>query len=194
MMPISLKYVGRFFLLIACLSSMKACSKPNEKVLTPIPTKKSVEVFNLEKENTFNKKDRIAGSKVSGKWIYGNNGSIACRIKEWYVVGTKDLSEIYIDVEVTNIKSKKPINAVYELLVIDTEGQVVRTISNAYKDNQPNITAFKPPLQKGQTKVSQIYRKFTPVMSKVDLKNCRVAGNKEDAFTINPEMKDYVGP
>jgi hypothetical protein len=194
MMPRSLKYVGRFFLLLACLSSVNACSKPNEKLLTPIPTKKTAEVFNLEKEKTLNKKDRIAGSKVSGKWIYDNNGAIACRIKEWYVTGTEESPESYINTEVTNIKSKKPINAVYDLLVINKKGQAVRTISNAYRDNQTNITEFKPPLKKGKTKVSNIYRKFLLGMSKVDLKSCRIAGDKESFATINPEMKDDIIP
>jgi hypothetical protein len=194
MMSISLKLVRKFSLLTVCLSSLNACSKPNEKALIPLPIKNSAEVFNLEKENTPNKKDRIAGSKISGKWIYGNNGLIACRIKEWYVVGTEELPESYIDVEVTNIKSKKPVNAVYELLAIDKKGQVLRTISNVYKDNQPNITDFKPPLKKGETKVSHIHSKLLLVMSKLDLKKCRISGEKEDSSTINPEMKDYVGP
>ncbi len=194
MMSISLKLVRNFSLLTVCLSSLNACSKSNEKASTPLPVKNSVEVFNLEKENTPNKKDRIAGSKVSGKWIYGNNGLIACRIKEWYVVGTEELPESYIDVEITNIKSKKPVNAVYELLAIDKKGQVLRTISNVYKDNQPNITNFKPPLKKGETKVSHIHSKLLLVMSKLDLKKCRTSGEKEDFSTINPEMKDYVGP
>lgn len=186
--------MGSLLLLFICCSSLNACSKPNEKASTPIPIKNSAGVFNLEKEDVSTKKDRIAGSKISGKWVYANNGLIACRIKEWYVTGAEDLPESYIDVEVTNIKSKKPVNAVYELLAIDTKGQVLRTISNAYKDNQPNITDFKPPLKKGQTKVSHIYSKLLLVMSKIDLKNCRIARDRENAFTINPEMKDYVGP
>jgi hypothetical protein len=194
MMPISLKYVGRFFLPRACLSSVNACSKPNEKALTPIPIKKSVEVFNLEKENTFNKKDRIAGSKMSGKWIYGNNGLIACRVKEWYVIGSKELSTSYIDIEITNIKSKKPINAVYELLAIDTKGQAIRTIPNTYKDNQPDLTDFNPPLERGQIKVKHRGIKYLLDVSKLDLKKCRILGDNENHSTINPEMKDYVGP
>jgi hypothetical protein len=194
MMPRSLKYVGRFFLLLACLSSVNACSKPNEKVLTPIPTKKPAEVFNLEKENTLNKKDRIAGSKVSGKWIYGNNGAIACRIKEWYVTGTEESPQSYINTEVINIKSRKPINVIYDLLLIDRKGQALRTFSNTYRDNQTNITDFKPPLQKGQTKITSIFSKVLLVMSKVDLKSCRVAEDNENYSTINPEMKGEIMP
>jgi hypothetical protein len=194
MMPRSLKYVGRFFLLLACLSSVNACSKPNEKVLTPIPTKKPAEVFNLEHENTLNKEDRIAGSKVSGKWIYGNNGAIACRIKEWYVIGTEDLATSYIDVEITNLKSKKPINAVYDLLAIDRKGEAIRTISNAYKDNQTNLTDFNPPLKEGQTKTNHMTFKFLLTMSKLDLKKCRILGDNENYSTINPEMKGEIMP
>jgi hypothetical protein len=202
-MLISLNHVGKICLLLVCLSVLNACNKPSEKISTHLSAS-SAEVFNLEKEteelqssslkNKPNKKNRIAGSNISSKWIHSKNGAIACRIKEWYVIGTEELPESYIDIEVINIKSKKPVNAVYELLAIDKKGQVLRTISNAYKDNQPNITDFKPPLKKGQTKVSHIHSKLLLVMSKLDLKNCRVSGDKEDASTINPEMKDYVGP
>jgi hypothetical protein len=194
MMSINLKLVRNLSFLAVCLSSLNACSQPNEKALTSLPINNSAEVFNLEKENAPNKKDRIAGSKVSGKWIYGNNGAIACRVKEWYVIGSKELSTSYIDVEITNIKSKKPVNAVYELLAINTKGQAIRTISNAYRDNQPDLTDFNPPLERGQTKVKHRGIKYLLDMSKLDLKNCRISRDNENYSTINPEMKGYVEP
>lgn len=194
MMSINLKLVRNLSFLAVCLSSLNACSQPNEKALTSLPINNSAEVFNLEKENAPNKKDRIAGSKVSGKWIYGNNGAIACRVKEWYVIGSKELSTSYIDVEITNIKSKKPVNAVYELLAINTKGQAIRTISNAYRDNQPDLTDFNPPLERGQTKVKHRGIKYLLDMSKLDLKNCRISRDNESYSTINPEMKGYVEP
>jgi hypothetical protein len=200
----SLKKIGRSCLLLICVYGLNACNKPTEQVSTYPPAQNSTEILNSTKETVklqdssfetmANRKNQIAGSKASGKWIYSSDGLIACRIKEWYVLGTKELPESYINVEVNNVKSKKPVNAVYELLAIDNKGQALRTISNAYKDNQPNLTDFKPPLKKGQTKVSHIHSKLLFVMSKLDLKKCRVLGDNENHSTINPEMKDYVGP
>lgn len=190
--------------MLVCFSTLNACSKPAKKELAHLPALNSTETFNLEKKAEMvhssaskkapSKESKVAGSKAPGKWIYSSDKSIACRVKEWSVTGTKELPNSNIYVEVANLKSKKPVNAVYELLAIDTNGQVIRTISNAYKDNQPNITEFKPLLGKGQTKVNHIYRKDLLVMSTLNLQKCRVAGDKESFLTINPEMKDYVGP
>lgn len=203
-MLINLKKVRKSFLLLICVCGLNACNKPTEQASTYLPVQNSTKVSNPKKETDqsqnfsfetiASRKNQIAGSKISGKWIYSSDGLITCRIKEWYVIGTEELPTSYIDVEVTNIKSKKPVNAVYELLAIDTKGRAIRTISNAYKDNQPDLTDFKPPLKKGQTKINHIHSKLLLVMSKLDLKKCRVLRDNENYSTINPEMKDYVGP
>jgi hypothetical protein len=131
---------------------------------------------------------KVAGSKISGKWIYGKNNSVACRIKKW----SSSPLETNIDFEFSNLTNKKPVNIVYTLLAKDEKGDLVRFI-NVYTDKQTDITRFYPPLKKGKVKkLSFVVKYISP--SALELKECRVAQPNENFLTINPEMKDYKGP
>jgi hypothetical protein len=131
---------------------------------------------------------QVAGSKSPSRWVYGKSKSVACRINKWSALPL----ETRMDFEFKNLTSKKPINVVYTIFAKDSNGNPARYI-NMYTDKQTDITRFNPLLKKGETrKFNFLMKHFSP--SFLELKECRIAQKNEDFWTINPEMKDYVGP
>jgi hypothetical protein len=132
---------------------------------------------------------QIGGSKTPSEWVYSKDKAVACRINKWssYSLQTD------IDFEFSNLKSEKPVNIVYTLVPKGKNGEIFRFF-NEYTDKQSDITTFNPPLKKGQSKVNNYVRKFAGAPVSLNLQGCRVAKKGEDFWTINPEMRNYVGP
>jgi hypothetical protein len=188
------------FITLYCSSTLSACSS-SEQVAAPAPLINFNKSISLKQEianrSDLKKGTQLEGSKTPGKWIYSSDKTVGCRVKKWkqnYISSNTYAVESYIDVEVTNINSKKPVNMVYELLVKTKEGAVDRGLFNAFKDKQANLTSFIPPIKKGGTKVAQVHIDFLSNWSKVDVVSCRVAKDNETAKTLNPEMEGYKGP
>jgi hypothetical protein len=132
---------------------------------------------------------QVSGSKVPSKWFYSQDKTVACRIKQW----SSYPSETYVDFEFTNLKSEKPVNIVYTVAPRTKSGEFIHFF-NEFTNNQTSLTEFNPPLKKGETKIENYVRKFVLPSLSVELKGCRVAKKNENFWTVNPEMRNYVGP
>jgi hypothetical protein len=189
------KYIATCLLMLSCPIALNTSDLSSRAAVFSAPSiSKSVKPYTLTKDvnrssESTPEEPKLAGSDTPSKWVYSKNRSIACRIKQW----RQGEYESYVDIEFLNVNSKKPVNMVYGLIATDKEGLVNRGLFNAYKDEQYNLTEFKPPLKKGQTKVSQIHKKYLKTWSKLDLTECRVSKSNESFLTLNPEMRNYVG-
>lgn len=195
----SLKKLLIAFTTLYCSSILSSCSAPKQTSASFLTDSNKSLVLRQETvgRSDLKKGTQVEGSNTPSKWIYSSDKAVGCRVKKWkqnYISSDTYAVESYIDVEVTNINSKKPVNMVYELLVKTKEGAIDRGLFNAFKDKQATLTSFKPPIKKGGTKVAQIHIDFLSNWSQVDLVSCRVAKANETAKVLNPEMEGYKGP
>jgi hypothetical protein len=189
------KYVTVCLAMLSCTATLNVYSLSGNALVSPAAlVSDSAETTLLANGNDISstpvkEERRLSGSNTPSKWVYSKNKSVACRIKQWH----QGEYESYVDIEFSNVNSRKPVNMVYGLIATDQEGQINRGLFNAYKDEQYNITEFKLPLKKGQKRISQVHKKYSKTWSKLELKECRASKSNENFWTLNPEMRNYVG-
>jgi hypothetical protein len=186
---------------ILVLLTLCGCSNPSTPATLPLiqqvkaPSTSNPVIDNTQKSTPSNSsfpstpQSETAKSDTTSEWVYSKNKVVACRINDWQ----SSSLETNANFEFSNLKSEKPVNIIYTLLLKDKKGKQLRFF-NSYTDIQSDIIGFNPPLKKGQSRIHEYVRKYAGMPVSIEMKACRVARKGETFWTINPEMVNYKGP
>ena len=193
-------------LLAACISGNKTyfqAHKSNSSIETQITASAVKYNFpnkNISNKNISNKRivKKIGGSTDSGDVIFNKDKSLSCGLASWELVGVFDNNQLVTTqgkfiFEITNYDSESHDWVLFELLILDDEGNVEIT-SNPFRDLQGEILKVQPPIKSGNTRHLSRGWKYRNGWHNVTLKSCQWANSYEDYWNKYPELKDYLAP
>ncbi|MEL7409438.1 MAG: hypothetical protein AAFN00_21250, partial [Cyanobacteria bacterium J06558_2] len=119
-------------------------------------------------------------------------------LKSWKLIGVfngNNLSttEGEFVFEITNLDSKSHKWILFELLILDEEGNVQIT-SNPFRDLQGEILNISPPIDPEKSTLLSRVWKYRNGWDKVTLKSCQWVKSPDDYWEKYPELKDYPAP
>ena len=141
---------------------------------------------------------QIGGSVNSGDIIFNENKSLSCRLKSWELLGVFNNNQLVTTqgefvFEITNHNLKNQNWVIFELLILDKEGNVLTT-SNPFRKLQGEILGISPPIEKGQSRLLVRGWKYQSGWHDVTLKSCQWVNSPDDYWEKYPELKDYPAP
>lgn len=142
--------------------------------------------------------EELGGSKVEGATVSNADGSLACSLKNWNLIGVFDNDRLFTTegefvFKITNRGRNSQKFVLAEQLILDKEGNVV-TQSNPFRKLQGELLELNPPLKSGQTREVKRGWKYALHWNTVTLKTCRWLDAYSQYFEIYPELKNYPMP
>ena len=189
------------FLIATCISGNTAYSKAyerNSSIKTKITA--SVAKHNLPNKSISNNRivKKIGGSTDSSDVIFNKDRSLSCSLASWELVGVFDNNQLVTTqgefvFEIKNHGSKSQDWVIFELLILDEEGNILTT-SNPFRKLQGEILEINPSIEKGQSKLLTRGWKYRQGWHKVSLKSCQWANSHDSYWKKYPELKNYQAP
>lgn len=163
-------------------------------VQTPAVVKTGTPTLDISKRRV----EELGGSRSEGATVSNADGSLACSLKNWSLIGVFEddklsTTEGEFVFKITNRGQSSQKFVLAELLISDKEGKVV-TLSNPFRKLQGQRLKLNPPLKSGHTRDVKRLWKYATGWYTVKLKTCRWLAASSQYFEIYPELKDYPMP
>ena len=141
---------------------------------------------------------KISGSNIAGEKVFNSDKSLSCNLKSWELIGVFKNNLLGVTqgefvFEITNHAPKNQNWVIFELLILDEEGNVQET-SNPFRDLQGEIIKINPPIEPGQTRTLIRGWKYRTGWHDVTLKSCQWADSPAEYYEKYPELENYLSP
>lgn len=163
-----------------------------------IDSDKLTDIKHCSTKNNNRRIEILGASTNSGEAIFNEDRTLSCKLKSWELIGIFKGNQLITTqgefiFEIKNLDSETHKWVLFELLILDDEGNVQIT-SNPFRDLQGEMLRINPPIDPKESRILNRGWKYRDGWNKVTLTSCQWANSPDDYWKKYPELRDYPAP